>query len=96
MVMTAPGRASGKSRVVRMYSNKHSCAMRHRSLSRSRLKRKYGRSILGMPKVKCRCGTGNRIVSVSNAPKSWTFFWWQDGQNQRPLQEKASKYSCWQ
>ena len=24
------------------------------------------------------------MVSVSRAPKSWTFFWWQDGQNQRP------------
>ena len=52
--------------------------------------------ILGMPKVKCLWGTGNRIVSVSNAPKSWTFFWWHDGQNQRPLHENASRYSCLQ
>ncbi len=31
-----------------------------------------------------------------SAPKSWTFFWWQEGQNQRPLQENASRYSCLQ
>ena len=29
-------------------------------------------------------------------PKSWTFFWWQDGQNQRPLQEKANRRSSLQ
>lgn len=29
------------------------------------------------------------MVSVSNAPKSWTFFWWHEGQNQRPLHENA-------
>lgn len=27
---------------------------------------------------------------------SWPFFWWQEGQNQRPLQEKSSRHSCWQ
>ena len=68
----------------------------HRSLSRFRSKRKYGRNILGMPKVKWRWGTGKRIVSVRSAPKSWTFFWWQDGQNQRPLHENAKRYSCLQ
>ena len=31
---------------------------------------------------------------MSRAPTSCTFFWWQDGQNQRPLQENASRYSC--
>jgi len=28
--------------------------------------------------------------------ESWTFFWWQDGQNQRPLQEKANRRSSLQ
>jgi hypothetical protein len=27
------------------------------------------------------------MLSASSAPKSWTFFWWQNGQNQGPLQE---------
>jgi hypothetical protein len=40
-------------------------------------------------------GDGKRMVSVSRAPKSWTFFWWQEGQNQRLLQEKASRWSFW-
>jgi hypothetical protein len=46
-----------------------------------------------MPMVMCRCGIGARIVSVMREPKSWTFFWWQEGQNQRPLQEKGRRYS---
>jgi len=43
--------------------------------------------------VKCRWGAGARTVSASRAPKSCAFFWWQEGQNHRPLQENASKYS---
>ena len=36
------------------------------------------------------------MLSASSAPKSWTFFWWQDGQNQRPLQGKANRRSSLQ
>ena len=38
----------------------------------------------------------HRILSASSALKSWTFFWWQDGQNQRPLREKANRRSSLQ
>jgi len=33
------------------------------------------------------------MLSAGSAPKSWTFFWWQEEQNQRPLQEKANRRS---
>ena len=32
-------------------------------------------SILGMVKVRWRCGTGNRMVSVTNAPKNFTLLY---------------------
>jgi len=30
---------------------------------------------------------------MMNRAVVWTFFWWQEGQNQRLLHEKASRYS---
>lgn len=44
----------------------------------------------------CRWGTGYKIFSRSTSPNWITFLAWQLGQNQRPRQEKASRYSKWQ
>jgi hypothetical protein len=92
MAMTTPVVPSGRPSVVRWNSARHRWAMRQSSLMSPRWNRKYGRSILGIVNVKCRCGTGARTVSASSAPKSCTFFWWHDGQNHRPLHENGSKY----
>jgi hypothetical protein len=39
-------------------------------------------------------GHGARTWSRMKRAVVWTFFWWQEGQNQRLLQEKAKRYSC--
>ena len=58
-----------------------------------RSKRACSRSRLGMVKTTCRCATGEQTSSATCRAVSNVRFWWQEGQVQRCLQEKATNIS---
>lgn len=94
MATAAPGTASSSG--VVSWKNSFNNSQPHRlSSERSfRSNRKYLRSILGMLKIKWRCGTALMTSWQSHSPNSITRFWWQDEQKWRCLQENAKRYSC--
>lgn len=56
-----------------------------------RLLRQYTRSTMGRLQTYLRLGGGYATDYLINSPNSSTFFWWRDGQNHRPLHEKARR-----
>ena len=58
-----------------------------------RSKRACSRKRLGMVSTTCRCATGKQTSSATWRAATSARFWWQLGQAQRCLQEKATKNS---
>jgi hypothetical protein len=54
------------------------------------------RNRLGMVNTNCRWATGAQTSASSRSERINDRFWWQEGQTQRCLQEKATKNSCGQ